>query len=98
MLSAMRRFEVNHLIAGAVAICCVAFGLAGGGFEATAFAAAGLLVWIAAIAAVGIGIVPRSVPPREAAIAGVGLAGLAGLLALSLAWSSDDGAGFSDVV
>jgi hypothetical protein len=94
----MQRLEVKHLIGGAVAAACVALAMAGGGFEPTAFAAAGLVVWIAALLALAVGVVPRSEPPATAMIAGLALAGLAAFTAISLAWASDDGHAFEDVV
>jgi hypothetical protein len=86
------------MITGAVAACCVALAMAGGGFEPTAFAAGGLAVWIVVLVGLATGVVPRSEPPTEAIVAGLALAGLAGLMALSLAWASDDGHAFEDLV
>ncbi len=94
----MQRLEVKHLIGGAVAAACIALAMAGGGFEPTAFAAAGLVVWIAVVVGLGVGVLPRSEPPAPALVAGCALAGLAALTALSLAWSSDAGHAFEDVV
>jgi hypothetical protein len=94
----MQRLEVKHLIGGAVAAACVALAMAGGGFEPTAFAAAGLIVWIAALLALAVGVLPRSEPPAAATIAGLALAGLAAFMGLSMAWASDDGHAFEDVV
>ncbi len=97
-MRAIRGLDSKHVIAGAVAGGCVAVALAGGGFEPTAFAAAGFVVWALALVGLATGLVPRSEPPREAIYAGLALAGLAALMALSLAWGSDDGNGFEDVV
>ncbi len=94
----IRRLEVNRVIAGAVAAACVALAMAGGGFEPTAFAAAGLVVWIAVVVGLAVGVVPRSPVPAPAAVAGLAVAGLAGLTALSIAWASDDGHAFEDAV
>ena len=94
----MQRLEVKHLIGGAVAAACIALAMAGGGFEPTAFAAAGLVVWIAVVVGLGVGVLPRSEPPAPALVAGCALAGLAALTALSLAWANDAGHAFEDVV
>ncbi|MDX6581465.1 MAG: hypothetical protein QOI10_649 [Solirubrobacterales bacterium] len=94
----MQRVEVKHLIMGAVAGACVALAMAGGGFEATAFAAAGLIVWALVLLGLATGVVPRAEPPGAAVATGLALAGLAALTALSLAWATDDGHGFEDVV
>ncbi len=72
--------------------------MAGGGFEPTAFAAAGLVVWIAVVVGLAVGVVLRSPVPAPAALAGLAVAGLAGLTALSLTWASDDGHAFEDAV
>ena len=84
--------DVKHLIAAAVAAAGVAIAMAGGGFEPTAFAAAGLVVWVACrCVGLAVGIAPRSQTPNAAWATGAALAAFAALLALSLAWSSDDG-------
>ena len=72
--------------------------MAHGGFGPTAFAAAGLIVWIACLVGLAIGVFPRSEIPGFAIGTGLALAGLAALMALSLAWASDDGDAFGDVV
>ena len=97
-MSGIRGLDVKHLIGGAVAASAVAMALAGGGFEPTAYAAAGLVVWIAVVIGLAVGVLPRSQPPTAALVAGISLAGLAALTALALAWASDDGNGFEDVV
>src|SRR5687768_3137038 len=97
-MRAIGRLESKHVIAGAVAAGCVAISLAGGGFEPTAFAAGGLVVWGLALIGLATGALPRSEPPSAALFAGLALAGLGTLMAVSLAWASDDGNGFEDVV
>jgi hypothetical protein len=94
----MQQPAVKHLIAVAVAAACVAISLAGGGFEPTAFAAAGLVVWVLAVLGLAVGVAPRSRAPGAAWAAGGALVALAGLMALSLAWGDDDGTAFEDVV
>src|SRR5688572_6531438 len=97
-MRAIGRLDSKHVITGAVAGGCVAISLAGGGFEPTAFAAAGLVVWALALIGLAAGLLPRSEPPRAAILTGLTLAGLGALMAVSLAWASDDGHGFEDVV
>jgi hypothetical protein len=97
-MRAIERLESKHVIAAAVAAGCVAIALAGGGFEPTAFAAGGLVVWALALIGLATGILPRSEPPGPAVLAGLALAGLGILTAVSLAWASDDGNAFEDVV
>ena len=97
-MSGIRGLDVKHVIGAAVAASVVALALAQGGFEPTAFAAAGLVVWIALVVGLAVGALPRSQPPTAALVAGIALAAFAALTALSLAWASDDGNGFEDVV
>ncbi len=94
----MQRLDVQHLIIASVAAIAVALALADGGFEPTAYAAAGLIVWVAALIGLAVGVLPRGEPPGAAIGTGLALAGLAAIMALSLAWASDDGDGFEDVV
>src|SRR4051794_20558599 len=98
MVSRMQRLDVQHLITAAVAAIAVALAMAHGGFGPTAFAAAGLIVWIACLVGLALGVFPRSEVPGFAIGTGLALAGLAALMALSLAWASDDGDAFGDVV
>ncbi len=86
------------MITAAVAAACVGLALAEGGFEPTAYAAGGLVVWVAVVVGLAIGVVPRDEPPPASIVAGGCLAGFAALIALSLTWASDDGAAFEDVV
>jgi hypothetical protein len=97
-MRAIERLESKHVITGAVAAGSVGIALAGGGFEATAFAAGSLVVWALALIGLATGILPRSEPPGPAVLAGLALAGLGILTAISLAWASDDGNAFEDVV
>lgn len=98
ILSRVQRLTVQHVIGAAVAGACIALALAGGGFEPTAFAAAGLVVWVATLVGLAVGVLPRSEPPLAAVGAGLALAGLVALTALSLAWTTDPGHAFEDVV
>ena len=76
----------------------MAISLAGGGFEPTAFAAAGLVVWALALIGLAVGLMPRSEPPTAAILAGLALAGFGVMMAVSLTWASDDGHGVEEVV
>jgi O-Antigen ligase/Tetratricopeptide repeat len=90
--------RIEHLITSAVAVACVGLGLAEGGFPPTAVAATALVVWGAVLVGLATGVFPRSEPPRAAIAAGLCLAGFAALVALSMAWASDDGGAFEDAV
>jgi tetratricopeptide (TPR) repeat protein len=88
----------KHLITVAVAVGIVALSIPDGGFAPTVFAAAGLIVWAAVLIGLATGLFPRSEPPAVAVAAGLCLAAYAGLIALSMAWASDDGGAFEDAI
>ena len=90
--------RLEHMIAAAVAVACVALGLAGGGFEPTVFAAAALISWIGVLVGLGTGLLPRHEPPGVAIATGLCLAAIAALIAISIAWASNNGEAFEDVV
>lgn len=90
--------RTEHLITAAVALACVGLALAQGGFPPTAVAATGLIVWAAVLVGLAAGIFPRSEPPTAAIAAGLCLTGYAALIALSMAWASDDGGAFQDAI
>lgn len=94
----MQRPRLEQMTAAAIAAACVALGLAGGGFEPTAFAATALVSWIAVLVGLGTGVLPRYDPPRAAVATGLCLAALAGLIALSIGWASNNGQAFEDAV
>ncbi len=91
-----RRFE--HIVTVAVAAGVAGLALAEGGFPPTAFAATALVVWTAVVIGLAIGSWPRAEPPPAALAAGLCLAGLAALTALSVTWASDNGRAFEDTV
>ena len=90
--------KLEHLITSAVAVACVALALPEGGFPPTAVAATALIVWAVVLLGLATGAFPRSEPPAAAIAAGLCLAAFAGLIALSMAWASDDGGAFEDAV
>ncbi len=90
--------RLEHMIAAAVAVACVTLGLAGGGFEPTVFAAAALISWIGVLVGLGTGLLPRHEPPGVAIATGLCLAAIAALIAISIAWASNNGEAFEDVV
>ena len=98
MTSRMQRPHLKHVITAAVAAICVALAMAHGGFGPTAFSIAGLVVWISVLVGLALGVLPRSEIGGTAIGTGLALAGLAALMALSIAWASDDGDAFGDVV
>ena len=94
----MQRSHLEHLTVAAVAVACITLGLAEGGFEPTVFAATALISWIAVLVGLGTGLLPRYEPPRPAVGAALCLAALAGLIAISIAWASNNGLAFEDTV
>jgi tetratricopeptide (TPR) repeat protein len=94
----MQRLRPQHVTALIVAAACVALALSNGGFDPSGFGTAALVVWALVIVALAVGLVPRSEPPKPAIAAGLCLAGLSVLTALSMLWGSDNGHAFEDVV
>ena len=72
--------------------------MAKGGFPPAAIGITGLVVWAAVVLGLATGIFPRAEPPTAAIVAGLCLAAYAGLIALSMAWASDDGSAFEDAI
>ncbi len=91
------RLSSSALTAAGVAVGYLALALPEGGFAPKVVATATILVWWAALAAL---IVRRgrAEVPRGALVCGAALAALALLGAVSLAWASDDGRGFVEVI
>jgi len=94
----MRLLRIEHLIAAAVAAGCIGLALAQGGFAPTAFAATGVVVWLAIVLGIATGVLPRAELPVPALATGLCLTGLAVLVALSMTWAADDGHAFEDAV
>lgn len=69
-----------------------------GSYSALFRAGAAIVLWWAAIIAIVLGLWPRAPVPKPALLAGMCLTGLAALTVLSLAWASDDGRAFSEIV
>lgn len=88
----------KHAVTVAVAVTYVAISLAEGGFGTAVTAAGTLVIWWAVLVGLLTGGLPLVKPPRAALAAGAGLGGLALFTALSMAWASDDGKAFLDVV
>ncbi len=91
------RLSSSALTAAGVAVGYLALALPEGGFAPKVVATATILVWWAALAAL---IVRRgrAEVPRGALVCGAALAALALLGAVSLAWASDDGRGYVEVI
>jgi len=89
---------MKHALAVTVAVAYVALSLAEGGYSPSALAIATLIVWFAVIVGLALGGWPRGDVPSTALAAGACLAGLVLWAALSLAWASDDGRAFPEVV
>jgi hypothetical protein len=86
------------MLAGLVAVAYVGLAWADGGFYPRLYAAATVAVWWLVVVTLILRLRPRAPVAREAVIAGACLAALAGLAALSLAWSDDDGRTFAEAV
>jgi O-Antigen ligase/Tetratricopeptide repeat len=93
------RHQTNqHALTAAVAAASVAIALADGGYYQSGFAISSLVCWAIVLAGLAAGFLPRTEPPRPALVAGLALAGLAGLTALSMVWAADQGAAFDDAI
>jgi O-antigen ligase len=92
------RSPMKHALVVAVAVAYVVVSLAEGGYAPEAIAAGTLLIWWAVIVGLAVGAWPRTATPRPAIAAGLCIAGLGLLTALSLGWASDDGQAFIEVV
>jgi cytochrome c-type biogenesis protein CcmH/NrfG len=93
-----RHQTIQHALTAAVAAASVAIALADGGYYQSGFAISSLVCWAIVLAGLAAGFLPRAEPPRPALVAGLALAGLAGLTALSMAWAADQGAAFDDAI
>jgi O-antigen ligase len=89
---------MKHALVVAVAVAYVVVSLADGGYAPEAVAAGTLLIWWTVIVGLAVGAWPRAETPRPAIAAGLCIAGLGLLTALSLGWASDDGQAFVEVV
>ena len=89
---------MKHALAVAVAVVYVVVALPDGSYAPEAIAAGTLVIWWAVIVGLAVGAWPRTGVPRPAIAAGVCIAALAVLTALSLAWANDDGGAFVEVV
>lgn len=96
--SRFRLLQAQHAIPLTVAVAYIATALAGGGFSAQFRAGAALLVWWVVLIGVAFGIWPRARVPGRALAAGGGLLALVALTGLSIAWTADDGAAFTELV
>ncbi|MGH2591285.1 MAG: hypothetical protein ACRDGW_10890, partial [Actinomycetota bacterium] len=92
------RSPMKHALAVAVAVAYVALSLPDGGYPPEAVAAGTLLIWWAVIVGLAVGAWPRAPVPQPAITAGLCIAGLGLLTGLSMAWASDDGRAFIELV
>jgi hypothetical protein len=92
------RSPMKHALVAAVAVAYVVVSLADGGYAPEAIAAGTLLIWWAVIVGLAVGAWPRAGIPRAAISAGLCFAALAALTGLSIAWASDDGRAFVELV
>ena len=89
---------MKHALTLAVAAASVAIALADGGYYPSGFGTFSLVCWAIVIVGLAAGFLPRAELPRAAIIAGSALAALAALTALSMAWTTDQGAAFDDAI
>ena len=94
----MHHRRLEHAISAAIALGLAGLGLAEGGFAPTAYAATAAVVWGAVVIGLAVGMLPRAAIPGSAIVAGLMIGGFAGLTGLSIAWASDNGAAFEDLV
>ena len=92
------RSPMKHALAVAVAVVYVVVALPDGSYAPEAIAAGTLVVWWAVIVGLAVGAWPRTGVPRPAIAAGASIAALALLTGISLAWGSDDGRAFVELV
>lgn len=90
--------DPKPLITPVVAVIVVAISIAEGGYSTELRAAAAVLSWVAVLAGLLFGVLPRSRTPAAALASGSALAGLALLTGLSVAWAGSDGAVIDEVV
>jgi hypothetical protein len=88
----------QHAITVVVAAGIAGAGLAGGGNSELAFSAFSVAVWTAVLIGVAAGVFPRSEPPRAAIAAGACLGVLVAIVAVSMAYASDPGSAFKELV
>ena len=86
------------LLSGAVAAAYVWLAVSDGGFDPSAYTAAGLFVWWAAVLALLLRIWPRGGLPPATAGAGALLAAFSILALLSTTWAGDGGRAFVEAV
>jgi len=92
------RSPMKHAFVAAVAVAYVVVSVADGGYAPEAIAAGTLLIWWAVIVGLAVGAWPRAGIPRATISAALCFAALAGLTGLSIAWASDDGRAFVELV
>jgi hypothetical protein len=88
----------EHAGAALVAAGVIAAALAVGLFEPLGYAAASIVIWAALIAGLVGRVLPVGPVSRMAAAAGLSLAAIALLSAVSLAWANDQGRAFEEAV
>jgi len=89
---------IEHATALVVAVLYVALALVDGGYPPEFRAGAAIVLWWTVVIGIVLGLWPRAPIPRSALLGGMCLVGLAALAALSMAWASDDGRAFTEVI
>ena len=91
-------FSQNTALTLAVAAPLVLLACLSGGYATAVFAAAGLIAWWTVVIGFGSGAIPLRRLPASATLAAGCLVGLAAWIALSMAWSGNEGRSFEEFV
>ena len=92
------RFKPDQLGTVAVALAFVGLALPNGAYSTELQSGVTCVIWAALITGILVGVLPRAPVPKQALIAGCVLAALALLTGASMAWGTDDGAAFTELV
>jgi O-Antigen ligase len=98
MTRVLARVSLAGWVTGGIAVAYAALALADGGSSVQLIAGATFVIWWAVIVGLALGILPRARIPIPAIVSGASLGALGLLAALSMAWATDDGRAFIEVV
>ncbi len=94
----LRQLEPKHGIAVIVAIALPALALADGGTDPVAYSITAAALWLAVLAGLASGVLPRAPIGRAPRAAAAALAALALITGLSGLWASDPGSAYDEAV
>lgn len=89
---------ITYVPIALIAAAYLALSIADGGSKILLVSASTAIVWWAVIVGLALGILPRARVPARAIFSAASLAALALFAALSMAWASNDGGAFLDVL